>query len=194
MGQPGPSSRGSWVQVSPGPGAEPEGPVQGHTTPFPRGPTVHSPPRAQEQGLAPLRPLPCTGSKLPSPRPCRCIWRGAGGHAGLPSPPRLEQRGPAMITGSLLQRGWGQSSFLAPSPGCSAFSSWPAGQALLGSAAGTSWVPGSVWPGSLRPFSVTLILVYRGPSSPGKTRQLQCLGPAPGPQQLSLGSLFILWN
>lgn len=98
------------MRVPPGPKAELEGLVQGHTTLFPRGPMVHSPPGAWELGLTGPRPLSFTEPKLPSPLPCCSVWREAGDHTGMPLPPWLEaersrERALVMTIGSLLQIG-----------------------------------------------------------------------------------------
>lgn len=161
MGSLAAAPEGPCMRVPPGPWAEREGLVQGHTTPFPRGPGVHSPPRAQGLGLSLLRPLLCTGPKQPSPLPCHCIWRGAGGHTGIPSQlgrgrkVRRESLGDDNRLPS--PHGPGVPAlravvFLSPNPMGSAFSSSPVGQGRPGWAARTSWVAGSEWGSSLRPF------------------------------------------
>lgn len=73
------------MQVPPGPQAEPEGLGQGHTVPFPRGPLVHSPPRAREQACSPLQR---TQAALPTPTRLR-LERGWD-HTGITSPPWIE--------------------------------------------------------------------------------------------------------
>lgn len=181
MGQPGPSPRRSCVQVPPGPQAEPEGLGQGHTAPFPRGPRVHSLPRARGQACS---PLPRTQAALPMPTRLAAFGEELGPHRNHLAPMvrgrKSGKRTLAMITGSPLHMGRGLLSFLAPTPRCSAFCTRPvAGSARLGSK--KSWVPGCRRAGSLRPVSFMLILVQR-PS----------FSPQDQPWDLSSGSLLLL--
>lgn len=117
------------MQVPPGPQAELEGLGQGHTAPFPRGPRVHSLPRARGQACS---PLPRTQAALPTPTRLAAFGEELGPHRNHLAPMvrgrKSGKRTPAMITGSPLHMGRGLLSFVAPAPRCSAFCTRPVGR------------------------------------------------------------------
>lgn len=115
------------MQVPLRPQVEPEGLGQGHTAPFPRGPRVHSPPRAQGQACSPLHR---TQAALPTPTGLRLerSWDHRNHLALMVRGRKFRKENSAHDNRFPSSHGPRADELLSPSPQCSAFCTRPVGR------------------------------------------------------------------